>query len=113
MAYIKTFKPFPNSLVESGLESRVGNTPLLPLRRVAEHLPDGVQLFAKAEWFNPSGSVKDRPALNIIQRGGAGRELGTGKLSLVSTDWHIRLADPTFGAALRIPDTLATLANAN
>src|SRR5258708_23821540 len=79
MAYIKTFKPFPNSLVESGLESRVGNTPLLPLRRVAEHLPDGVQLFAKAQWFNPRGSVKDPPALNIIQRADAGGELRTSK----------------------------------
>ena len=43
----------------------VGNTPLVPLRRVAaDVLP--VQVYAKAEWFNPSGSVKDRPAREII-----------------------------------------------
>src|SRR5258708_19260003 len=107
MAYIKTFKPFPNSLVESGLESRVGNTPLLPLRRVAEHLPDGVQLFAKAEWFNPSGSVKDRPALNIIQRAVAGGELGTGKRLLDSTSGNIGIAYPTFAPPPDIPITLS------
>ena len=50
-----------------GLEAAVGNTPLLPLRRVGAHLPPGVQVFAKAEWFNPGGSVKDRPALNILR----------------------------------------------
>src|SRR5512136_2902044 len=43
----------------------IGNTPLVPLRRVAASvLP--VQVYAKAEWFNPSGSVKDRPAREII-----------------------------------------------
>ena len=43
----------------------VGNTPLVPLRRVAaDVLP--VEVYAKAEWFNPSGSVKDRPAREII-----------------------------------------------
>jgi len=43
----------------------VGNTPLVPLHRVAaDVLP--VQVYAKAEWFNPSGSVKDRPAREII-----------------------------------------------
>jgi cysteine synthase B len=43
----------------------VGNTPLAPLRRVAaDVLP--VEIYAKAEWFNPSGSIKDRPAREII-----------------------------------------------
>ena len=40
----------------------VGNTPLIPLRHVASR----AQVYAKAEWFNPSGSVKDRPAREII-----------------------------------------------
>jgi len=43
----------------------VGNTPLVPLRRVAAHVGP-VEVYAKAEWFNPSGSVKDRPAREII-----------------------------------------------
>ena len=43
----------------------VGNTPLIKLRKLTAHLRD-VEIFAKAEWFNPGGSVKDRPALNMI-----------------------------------------------
>ncbi|HEY8417087.1 MAG TPA: pyridoxal-phosphate dependent enzyme, partial [Limnochordales bacterium] len=47
------------------LLAHVGNTPLLPLRRIAQHVP-GVEIYAKAEWFNPGGSVKDRAALWMI-----------------------------------------------
>ena len=51
------------------LEAQIGNTPLLKLERTAQiaGLHPSVGLFAKAEWFNPGGSVKDRPALNIIR----------------------------------------------
>jgi hypothetical protein len=50
-----------------GLEALVGNTPLLKLRRVTEGLAPQVEVYAKAEWFNPGGSIKDRPALNILR----------------------------------------------
>ena len=46
----------------------VGNTPLLKLSRVARAVAP-VEIYAKAEWFNPGGSVKDRPALNMILEG--------------------------------------------
>ena len=45
--------------------SLIGNTPLLRLPRIGAEVA-GVKLYAKAEWANPGGSVKDRPALNII-----------------------------------------------
>ena len=48
-----------------GLLDLIGNTPLLPLVRIQREFP-GVRLFAKAEWFNPGGSVKDRAAAAII-----------------------------------------------
>ena len=51
--------------VRADLFDLVGNTPLIPLRRIFAARP-GVELYAKAEWFNPSGSVKDRPAREII-----------------------------------------------
>ena len=38
----------------------IGNTPLLRLGRITAELPRGVELYAKAEWYNPGGSVKDR-----------------------------------------------------
>ena len=48
-----------------GTQRSIGNTPLVRLHRVAAHvLP--VEVYAKAEWYNPSGSVKDRPAREII-----------------------------------------------
>jgi cysteine synthase B len=44
----------------------IGQTPLLRLQRVGADFP-GVEFYAKAEWANPGGSVKDRPAMNIIR----------------------------------------------
>lgn len=41
----------------------IGNTPLLRLTNAAAELPAGVEVHAKAEWYNLGGSVKDRPAL--------------------------------------------------
>ena len=46
--------------------AQIGNTPLLRLRRLAPRNPR-VIIYAKAEWFNPGGSIKDRPALRIIE----------------------------------------------
>jgi len=43
----------------------IGNTPLIPLLRVG----NGKRIFLKAEWFNPGGSVKDRPAYRMIRAG--------------------------------------------
>src|SRR6185437_7869374 len=46
----------------------IGNTPLLRLTRIGSEFPN-VEFCAKAEWFNPGGSVKDRPALSMIKAG--------------------------------------------
>src|SRR5689334_1604065 len=49
----------------------IGNTPLLEFKRVAQSVSRGgaVRVFAKAEWYNPGGSVKDRAALYMIRDG--------------------------------------------
>jgi cysteine synthase B len=47
----------------------IGNTPLLSFKHIGADLRPGVQIFAKAEWYNPGGSVKDRAALNMILDG--------------------------------------------
>jgi len=50
-----------------GLLARVGDTPMVRLRRVLPpEIPDTVEVWAKLEWFNPSGSVKDRAALSMV-----------------------------------------------
>ena len=95
------------------LSSHVGNTPLLPLRRVTRSLPHQIQIFAKAEWFNPGGSVKDRPALNIIRTAIANGDLTSGKRLLDSTSGNMGISYATFGAALGIPVTLCVPANAS
>lgn len=99
--------------VSDGLEAHVGNTPLLPLRRLLRDLPPAVSVFAKAEWFNPGGSVKDRPALNIIRTALASGELLPGKRLLDSTSGNMGISYATFGAAMDIPVTLTMPENAS
>ena len=95
------------------LTAHVGNTPLLPLRRLSRKLSPRVKVFVKAEWFNPGGSVKDRPALNIIQTALANGDLGNGKRLLDSTSGNMGISYATFGAVLGIPVTLAVPASAS
>lgn len=91
----------------------MGNTPLLPLRRVTRVLSPRVRVFAKAEWFNPGGSVKDRPALYIIQTGLSEGILRHGRRLLDSTSGNTGIAYATFGAALGVPVTLVVPDNAS
>lgn len=98
---------------EYGLESRVGNTPLIRLRQLAAGLEPGVRVFAKAEWFNPGGSIKDRPALNIIRTAREQGSLAHGRRLLDSTSGNMGIAYATFGAAMGIPVTLCLPANAS
>ncbi|MDP1714242.1 MAG: cysteine synthase family protein [Anaerolineales bacterium] len=102
-----------NSLPLDGLPAHVGNTPLLPLRRLSLGLSPRVKVFAKAEWFNPGGSVKDRPALHIIQNAINNGDLGNGKRLLDSTSGNMGISYATFGAALGIRVTLAVPASAS
>jgi S-sulfo-L-cysteine synthase (O-acetyl-L-serine-dependent) len=101
------------SINQDALESRVGNTPLFALRHLSEVLAPGVQVFAKAEWFNPGGSVKDRPAINIMRTAIANGELAPGKRLLDSTSGNMGISYATFGAAMGIPVTLCLPANAS
>lgn len=101
------------SIPLDGLPAHVGDTPLLPLRRLGRELSSRVKIFAKAEWFNPGGSVKDRPALNIIQTALINGDLGHGKRLLDSTSGNMGISYATFGAVLGIPVTLALPASAS
>jgi cysteine synthase B len=97
----------------AGLHAAVGNTPLVPLRRIAAGLSPRVRLYAKAEWFNPGGSVKDRPALNILRTALAEGRLAPGMRLLDSTSGNMGIAYATLGAALGVSITLAVPANAS
>lgn len=80
------------------VESAIGSTPLVRIRRLARHLPD-VEVFAKAEWLNPGGSVKDRPALNMLQQGEIDGRLRPGKTILEATSGNTGIALAMLGAA--------------
>ncbi len=95
------------------LESAVGNTPLLRLKHIPADLPRQVQICVKAEWFNPGGSIKDRPALNILTTALKDGSLSKGKRLLDSTSGNMGISYATFGAALEIPVTLVIPANAS
>jgi cysteine synthase B len=95
-----------------GLLSAVGNTPLLKLRRVTAGISPNVEVYAKAEWFNPGGSVKDRPALNIIRTALSHGDLLPGMRLLDSTSGNMGIAYATFGAAMDVPVSLVVPSNA-
>ena len=81
------------------LEALIGNTPLLGFRRVTAHLPENVAVYAKAEWTNPGGSVKDRAAYNIIRQGELDGKLTPDKIILDSTSGNTGIAYAMIGAA--------------
>ena len=83
----------------TAIEDRIGNTPLVGFRRITAHLPENVRIYAKAEWANPGGSVKDRAALNIILRAEANGWLGHGKILMDSTSGNTGIAYAMIGAA--------------
>ena len=97
----------------SGLASVVGNTPMLPLHRLSGDLWPQVQVYAKAEWFNPGGSVKDRPALCILRNALENGLLTPDKRLLDSTSGNMGIAYATLAASMGIEITLTLPANAS
>lgn len=84
--------------VARNLEDLIGNTPLIRLRSVEAYAP-GREIWGKAEFFNPGGSVKDRPALNMIQGGERSGKLTPGKIILDATSGNTGIAYGMIGAA--------------
>lgn len=91
--------PLTDLRVSNDLLSRIGNTPLLRLRRITSELPDTVEVYAKAEWFNPGGSVKDRAALSMILDGERSGKLTKDKIILDATSGNTGIAYAMIAAA--------------
>ena len=83
----------------------IGNTPLLRLERVAKDFPN-IELLAKAEWFNPGGSIKDRAASNIVATGRKSGKFTAGQTLLDATSGNTGIAYAMIGAAEGFPVTL-------
>jgi S-sulfo-L-cysteine synthase (O-acetyl-L-serine-dependent) len=92
-------RPEAVRLIGQQLLERIGNTPLVRLARVGSEWPNA-QICAKAEWFNPGGSVKDRAAYAMIREGERTGKLRPGKVILDATSGNTGIAYAMIGAAL-------------
>jgi len=91
---IRDFRHYQKSLkreIPLSLLTFIGNTPLIQIHKMTRHLRD-VQIFAKAEWLNPGGSVKDRAGLRIIEDGERSGQLTREKVILDSTSGNTGIA---------------------
>lgn len=91
----------------------IGNTPLIRLGKITRHLNPDVEIYAKAEWFNPGGSVKDRPALWMILEGIRSGKLTEDKVIMDSSSGNTAIAYAMLGAALGYRVELVTPENIN
>ena len=94
------------------LLARIGNTPLLKLGRIAEHCAP-VEVYVKAEWFNPGGSVKDRPALSMVLEGERSGKLRPGKVVIDATSGNTGIAYAMIGACRGYRVTICLPENAS
>lgn len=82
------------------IEDLIGNTPLLSFQNVTAHLPEDIEIYAKAEWYNPAGSVKDRAAYNMILTAEEQGLITPGKTTLLdSTSGNTGIAYAMIGAS--------------
>src|SRR5262245_19857730 len=86
-------------MIRSILE-KIGNTPLVRLREVTRGLPEKVEVYAKVEYFNPGGSVKDRPAYRMIQEAVKSGQLTPDKIIMDPTSGNTGVVYALIGAAL-------------
>lgn len=81
----------------TSLLEMVGNTPLIKLEKLSRSL--GAEIYGKAEWYNPGGSVKDRPALNMILAGERDGKLTRDKIIIDATSGNTGIAYAWIAAA--------------
>ena len=96
---------FSSARAGESILARIGNTPLLRLASIGPEFQN-VEICGKAEWFNPGGSVKDRPALAIIDAGIKSGALVPSKTIIDATSGNTGIAYAMIGAALGYPVTL-------
>lgn len=102
-----------NSAMLPSFARRIGNTPLLRLTKVTDHLPATVSVWAKGEFLNPGGSVKDRAGLRMLLDGIRSGVLGNGRTLIDATSGNTGITYSMLGASFGIPVTLAVPSNAS
>jgi S-sulfo-L-cysteine synthase (O-acetyl-L-serine-dependent) len=96
----------------SSLTRLIGNTPLIKLERIAAGFAP-IEIYAKAEWFNPGGSVKDRAAWSMVRDGELSGKLTLGKVILDATSGNTGIAYAMIGANRGYKVCLCLPANAS
>lgn len=102
---LDTDRSLPTSLIEM-----VGATPLVRLPRIERDRP-GIELYGKAEFQNPGGSVKDRPARRMLLEGVRSGALRPGKVILDATSGNTGIAYAMLGASMGYPVSLCVPEN--
>jgi S-sulfo-L-cysteine synthase (O-acetyl-L-serine-dependent) len=107
----------PLASVQSGKQGRsilelIGNTPMVRFQRIGKEFPE-VELLAKAEWFNPGGSVKDRAALGMVLDGERRGLLTKEKILIDATSGNTGIAYAMIAAERGYRVTLAMPKNAS
>jgi cysteine synthase B len=112
---VSTAPPLPTAAVRTASElvENIGRTPLLRLDRLAADLPETVSVYAKAEHLNPGGSVKDRPALRMIEEGLDSGAYHHDQTLIDATSGNTGIAYAMIGAAKGLDVTLALPENAS
>lgn len=109
---VKPLQKTPSPPAGRPLLSLIGDTPLLSLSRIEQDTP-GVRLYAKAEWFNPGGAVKDRAAASIVADAEARGLIRPGTVLLDATSGNTGIAYAMIGAAKGYRVALCVPKNAN
>jgi cysteine synthase B len=104
--------PNPRAPEAEPLLATIGNTPLLRLEKVARPFP-GIEILGKAEFYNPGGSVKDRPALNMVLDGERSGRLNHSRTLLDATSGNTGIAYAMIGAVRGYRVKLVLPANAS
>ena len=91
----------------------VGGTPLVPLKRIADSLGGGFELWGKAEFRNPTGSVKDRAAFGIVGRAIEEGRLDPTRTLIDASSGNTAVAYAMLGARLGFPVELVLPKNAH
>ena len=100
------------SLSNYPLLQQIGNTPLVKIDLFADELPD-VEIYAKAEMYNPGGSIKDRPVLRMLTEAIRSGELTRDKFILDSSSGNAAIAYAMIGAVLGYQVELVVPSNAS
>ena len=100
------------SLSNYPLLQQIGNTPLVKIDLFADELPD-VDIYAKAEMYNPGGSIKDRPVLRMLTEAIRSGELTRDKFVLDSSSGNAAIAYAMIGAVLGYQVELVVPSNAS